>query len=49
MARIAVAGFRHETNTFAPAKALLADFEVGYSWPPLTRGEPVREAVRGYN
>ena len=49
MARIAVAGFRHETNTFAPAKASLTDFEQGYSWPPLTRGPAVAEAVRGYN
>ena len=29
MARIAVAGFRHETNTFAPAKASLTDFRAG--------------------
>ncbi len=49
MARIAVAGFRHETNTFAPAKASLTDFEQGYSWPPLTRGPAVAEAVKGYN
>ena len=49
MARIAVAGFRHETNTFAPAKAAMADFEQGYSWPPLTRGPAVAEAVKGYN
>ncbi len=49
MARIAVAGFRHETNTFAPAKASLTDFENGYSWPPLTRGPAVAEVVKGYN
>src|SRR6056297_1930648 len=49
MARIAVVGFRHETNTFAPAKAALVDFEQGYSWPPLTRGPAVAEAVNGYN
>ena len=49
MARIAVAGFRHETNTFAPAKANLTDFEQGYSWPPLTRGSAVAKAVQGYN
>ncbi len=49
MARIAVAGFRHETNTFAPAKASMADFEQGYSWPPLTRGPEVVKEVRGYN
>lgn len=49
MARIAVAGFRHETNTFAPAKASMVDFENGYSWPALTRGPAVAEAVKGYN
>ena len=27
MARIAVAGFQHETNTFAPQRATWADFE----------------------
>ena len=49
MARIAVAGFRHETNTFAPAKASMTDFEQGYSWPPLCRGKEMVEAVKGYN
>lgn len=49
MARIAVAGFRHETNTFAPHKAALQDFETGYSWPVLTRGEAVLPAVAGFN
>ena len=49
MARIAVAGFRHETNTFAPHNAAMADFETGYSWPGLTRGADVRPAVKGYN
>ena len=27
MARIAVGGFQHETNTFAPQRATWADFE----------------------
>lgn len=49
MARIAVGGFRHETNTFAPTPATWDDFEKGYSWPPLTRGEGLFEAMRGYN
>ncbi len=49
MARIAVASFRHETNTFAPHKATLTDFETGYSWPVLTRGADVLPAVKGYN
>jgi len=49
MARIAVAGFRHETNTFAPHKAAMLDFETGYSWPGLTRGADVVGAVKGFN
>ncbi len=49
MARIAVAGFRHETNTFAPHKAALLDFETGYSWPGLTRGGELLAALRGFN
>lgn len=47
--RIAVGGFQHETNTFAPAKATLADFEAPDAWPGLTRGAPVLDAVRGIN
>ena len=27
----------------------MVDFEQGYSWPPLTRGPGVADAVRGYN
>lgn len=49
MARIAVAGFRHETNTFAPHKAALLDFETGYSWPKLTRGADLPPAIEGFN
>ena len=49
MARIAVAGFRHETNTFAPHKAALVDFETGYSWPVLTRGADLLPALKGFN
>ena len=49
MARIAVAGFRHETNSFSPTLATYDEFERGYSWPPLTRGEGLIEALAGYN
>ena len=35
--RIAIAGFQHETNTFAPSKATYADFERGGGWPALQR------------
>lgn len=47
--RIAVGGFQHETNTFAPLKATFADFEAPDAWPGLTRGAPLLEAVRGIN
>jgi microcystin degradation protein MlrC len=47
--RIAVGGFQHETNTFAPQRATFADFEAPDAWPGLTRGAPLLEAVRGIN
>jgi microcystin degradation protein MlrC len=49
MARIAVASFRHETNTFAPHKAAILDFETGYSWPGLKRGADMLPAIKGFN
>src|SRR3954447_24021015 len=49
MATIAVAGFHHETNTFAPSKATYADFESGGGWPALTRGARAVEVVEGMN
>lgn len=47
--RIAVGGFQHETNTFAPHKATFADFEAADAWPGLTRGSAMFEAIRGIN
>ena len=47
--RIAVGGFQHETNTFAPSKANFAAFEHGGGWPPLCRGEGLFAAVEGIN
>ena len=49
MARIAVATFQHETNTFAPSKATYAAFVQGGGWPPLTTGAEIPEVVRGLN
>ncbi len=49
MARIAVGGFQHETNTFAPARAVFADFEKHDGWPGLTRGDGLFDAVAGIN
>ncbi|XOT94111.1 M81 family metallopeptidase, partial [Alcaligenes pakistanensis] len=47
--RIAVAGFQHETNTFGPAMATMADFEHGGGWPGMCRAEAIEPALRGAN
>lgn len=47
--RIAIGGFQHETNTFAPSKATFERFEHGEGWPPLMRGAGIPEAVAGIN
>ncbi len=49
MARIAVGGFQHETNTFAPQKASWDDFVRADAWPPLVRGPAMAETVAGFN
>ena len=49
MARIAIGGFQHETNTFAPVKASYRDFEMADGWPGLTRGEAMLTAFDGIN
>ena len=49
MSRIAVAGFQHETNTFAPEPTDLAAFEEGGAWPGLTRGAAVPARFMGAN
>ncbi|MDP6119949.1 MAG: M81 family metallopeptidase, partial [Rhodospirillales bacterium] len=49
MARIAFGGFQHETNTFAPQKTDLQDFQIGGAYPPLTRSEALFDAVAGMN
>ena len=49
MARIAIGGFQHETNTFAPSLATLRDFETGGEWPELTTGAGLADRVRGMN
>ncbi|GGC91182.1 M81 family metallopeptidase [Chelatococcus reniformis] len=47
--RIAVAGFLHETNTFAPSKATLDDFVAGGGWPAMVKGRAVIDETRGIN
>jgi microcystin degradation protein MlrC len=49
MARIAIGGFQHETNTFAPSRADYAAFEAGGGWPGVQYGEPIFSAVEGAN
>ncbi|WDZ97029.1 M81 family metallopeptidase [Herbaspirillum sp. WKF16] len=39
--RILLAGFQHETNTFAPTKAAYANFERGEGFPAMVRGGDV--------
>jgi len=49
MARIAIGGFQHETNTFSPLCADFGAFEAPDAWPGLTRGAALFEAVDGIN
>jgi microcystin degradation protein MlrC len=49
MTRIAVGGFLHETNTFAPTKAAYADFVHGGGWPAMTQGADVLTTMRNIN
>lgn len=47
--RVLIAGFQHETNTFAPSKADWAAFQRGESFPPLRHGQAVIDAYAGRN
>jgi microcystin degradation protein MlrC len=49
MTRIAVGGFLHETNTFAPTKASYDDFVHGGGWPAMARGADVLKVMRHVN
>ncbi|MBR0753985.1 M81 family metallopeptidase [Bradyrhizobium jicamae] len=49
MTRIAVGGFLHETNTFAPTKATYEDFVHGGGWPSMARGADVLKVMRKIN
>jgi microcystin degradation protein MlrC len=49
MTRIAVGGFLHETNTFAPTKATYADFVHGGGWPAMALGADVLKTMRNIN
>lgn len=49
MTRIAIGGFLHETNTFAPTKATYDDFRQGGGWPALCEGDDLLKIMRGIN
>src|SRR3954453_4486191 len=49
MTRIAVGGFLHETNTFAPTKATYEGFLHGGGWPPMREGAKLLEKMRYIN
>src|ERR1700724_944063 len=49
MTRIAVGGFLHETNTFAPTKATYDDFVHGGGWPSMALGADVLTVMRNIN
>jgi microcystin degradation protein MlrC len=49
MSRIAIAGFMHETNTFAPMKATWEDFVRAESFPGLTQGQEILDVFPAKN
>lgn len=49
MKRIAIAGFQHETNTFAPTLADFHEFEIADAWPGLLQDEEVIPGTDGIN
>lgn len=49
MTRILIAGYQHETNTFAPSLADWAAFERGDSFPAYVHGAPMVEQLAGVN
>src|SRR6185503_11381415 len=49
MTRIAVGGFLHETNTFAPTKATYEAFAHGGGWPRMELGGEILKVIRNIN
>lgn len=49
MARIAIAGFLHETNTFVPRPTGMDAFVAADAWPGLVQGPALFDAVAGTN
>ena len=46
---IAIAGFHHETNTFAPQKTPFEEFVKDDGWPGLVTGDAVIESLEPLN
>lgn len=44
---IAIGGFQHETNSFAPVGATYEDFVKADGWPPLARGQTMFSEIDG--
>jgi microcystin degradation protein MlrC len=49
MTRILIAGYQHETNTFAPSLADWAAFQTGEAFPAYVRGQGMVEKMTGVN
>jgi microcystin degradation protein MlrC len=49
VARVAIAGFQHETNTFAPTPATYQYFVQADGWPALLRAAAMLEGLPGIN
>lgn len=47
--RIAIGGFQHETNTFAPSKATFDDFQRDGGWPGLRRSGEILDTMVARN
>ena len=45
MKRILIAGYQHETNSFAPSLAGWQEFEAGNTFPPYTRGPAMLQTM----
>ena len=49
MTRILIAGYQHETNTFAPSLADWAAFQTGETFPAYVRGAAMPEQLADAN
>jgi microcystin degradation protein MlrC len=49
LTRLLIAGYQHETNTFAPSLADWAAFTRGDSFPAFVRGQAMVDQLRGIN